>query len=250
MEHFPQGLLYRSADLSGLTEQGLPQLARYVHTIIDVRSMPEVKRNGTIGPLEKTFSDAQLAEHGVVRHHVPIFKETDYSPDAIAHRHGLYKNGSDGFVEAYRGILEHCDPALNAVLTALIHKSIRQKDRRGVLVHCSAGKDRTGILCALVLLYAGVSAEAVASEYELTSLGLADKKRAILESLSRPGADLGSQAQVESMMGSPKIVMLKSIAVMKAEFSGVEAIVKRSGMSEADLLVFRAYTAEQPSVKL
>jgi protein tyrosine/serine phosphatase len=250
MQHFPQGLLYRSADLSGLTETGLKQLSRYVHTIIDVRSMPEVKRNGTIGPLDSPFSATQLASHGIERHHVPIFKETDYSPEAIAHRHGLYKNGAEGFVEAYRGILEHCGAALQAVLSALISKSIKQQNRRGVLVHCSAGKDRTGILCALVLLYAGVSAENVASEYELTTVGLAGKKRAILESLSRPGADLGSREQVESMMGSPKIVMLTSIAVMEAEFGGYEAIVMRSGVPASDLDIFRAYTAEQPSVKL
>jgi protein-tyrosine phosphatase len=39
----------------------------------------------------------------------------------------------------------------------------------GVLFHCAAGKDRTGIAAALVLLALGVSRDAVRADYLLTN---------------------------------------------------------------------------------
>ncbi|MDO5285502.1 MAG: tyrosine-protein phosphatase [Actinomycetia bacterium] len=35
----------------------------------------------------------------------------------------------------------------------------------GILVHCSAGRDRTGLVCALLLAIAGVTAELIAEDY-------------------------------------------------------------------------------------
>lgn len=41
-----------------------------------------------------------------------------------------------------------------------------------LLVHCTAGKDRTGVVCALILALAGVEDRLVAEEYALTAVGL------------------------------------------------------------------------------
>ncbi len=43
-----------------------------------------------------------------------------------------------------------------------------------ILVHCHAGKDRTGVVVALVLLLAGVGVEAIADDYALSGVQLAD----------------------------------------------------------------------------
>ena len=43
-----------------------------------------------------------------------------------------------------------------------------------ILVHCHAGKDRTGVVVALALLLAGVDAEAIADDYALSGVQLAD----------------------------------------------------------------------------
>ena len=42
-------------------------------------------------------------------------------------------------------------------------------NRHAVLIHCSAGKDRTGIACALILSALGVSDDAVIADYEMTN---------------------------------------------------------------------------------
>lgn len=45
--------------------------------------------------------------------------------------------------------------------------------RPGVLVHCSAGRDRTGLVSALLLANAGVAPEAVANDYAASVMAMA-----------------------------------------------------------------------------
>jgi protein-tyrosine phosphatase len=56
----------------------------------------------------------------------------------------------------------------------------------GVLYHCMGGRDRTGMITMLVLALAGVSAEDIAADYEL-SAGLCDDAEGVTEGLSRAG---------------------------------------------------------------
>ena len=45
---------------------------------------------------------------------------------------------------------------------------IADPDAAPVVVHCMAGKDRTGVVCALTLALLGVSDEDIAADYALT----------------------------------------------------------------------------------
>lgn len=129
--------------------------------------------------------------------HAPVFEERDFSPEAWARRYKDYASGdgTEGFVRAYGQVLEHAGPAFGRVFGFL-------RDRGGdgegggemCLVHCSAGKDRTGLLCALVLLLVGVADEDVAEEYALTEIGLGEWREEVLgrlveESKERLGGD-------------------------------------------------------------
>lgn len=50
-------------------------------------------------------------------------------------------------------------------------------------MHCTAGKDRTGLICAIVLSLCGVDDDTIAWEYGLTEDGLAPLKKGIMERL-------------------------------------------------------------------
>ena len=102
-------------------------------------------------------------------------------------------DGTEGFVRAYGEVLEHAGRAFGRVFAFL-----RDRDGDGegemCLVHCSAGKDRTGLLCALVLMLVGVADEDVAAEYALTEIGLREWREEVLgrlgeESKVRLGVD-------------------------------------------------------------
>jgi protein tyrosine/serine phosphatase len=54
--------------------------------------------------------------------------------------------------------------------TILLH--LANEPEKPLIVHCTAGKDRTGVICALVLSLCGVDDEVVAHEYSLTEAGL------------------------------------------------------------------------------
>lgn len=73
-----------------------------------------------------------------------------------------------GFTKAYSDILER--GAEDAYPKILRH--IANEPEKPLIIHCSAGKDRTGVICALLLSLCGVDDETVAKEYELTEKGL------------------------------------------------------------------------------
>jgi len=71
-----------------------------------------------------------------------------------------------------------------------------------ILVHCTAGKDRTGVLCALILSLCGVADELVAQEYSLTDVGLRDRMPEFAARLAEHPALGGDLARVQRMLAS------------------------------------------------
>ena len=105
-----------------------------------------------------------------------------------------------GFARAYREVLEHAGPSYRKIL---LH--IRDKPQRPFVVHCSAGKDRTGVIVALILSLLGVDDETVAVEYELTEIGLGTEKSRIIENLlARPALEQNREAALR-MVGSRRV---------------------------------------------
>ena len=70
-------------------------------------------------------------------------------------------------------------------------------------IHCTAGKDRTGVICALILSLCGVDDEIVAQEYALTDLGLSTKwKTSVIEHLMANPALKGNKEGAWNMIGA------------------------------------------------
>ena len=210
VSHFPQGIVYRSADLSQITEEGAVTLSTYIDVVIDVRSTSELKNGVRNIP-------------GVERVHAPIFSDTAYSPSEIAKRYAMY-GSQDGFILAYRGILDAMGPTLRVIFKRL------RKQR--ILIHCSAGKDRTGVLCALLLSVAGIEPKVIADEYALTTVGLAQHRENILKTTTNP-------EHARMMMSSEAIVMTRLLQVIDEEYGGVEALVRRH-VTEEDYSAVKA----------
>lgn len=188
---FPLGVVYRSADLSSLTPTGAQQLSKYVDTIFDLRSIPEIEVHGTAGPCDETID---LEKFGITRIHTPVFERIDYSPAALSKFFNSATTGSStttdsqpaqtdlekavhsnhaGMLKAYKSILHNLKPALSTLF-----KHLSTSRTKGILVHCAAGKDRTGVLIAILLLFSGLAPELVALEFELSTYGLQDSQTA------------------------------------------------------------------------
>jgi protein-tyrosine phosphatase len=64
---------------------------------------------------------------------------------------------------SYRSYVHHNTPRFRALFAHLL------EDRAPLVIHCTAGKDRTGFACALILHTLGVADDVIAEDYLLTN---------------------------------------------------------------------------------
>ena len=81
-----------------------------------------------------------------------------------------------------------------------------------MIVHCTAGKDRTGVICALVLSLCGVHDEVVAQEYSFTEVGLTREwKESVIEHLMDNPALKGNMEGAWNMISAKSILFLRRV---------------------------------------
>ncbi|KAF7594138.1 hypothetical protein BBP40_009987 [Aspergillus hancockii] len=86
--------------------------------------------------------------------------------------------GSDSaasFAKTYQNILNTHVPIFKRVF-----EHIRDRPRDPFLFHCSGGKDRTGVLAALIHRLAGTSDAAIVHDYMLTRVGIESARPALM----------------------------------------------------------------------
>lgn len=142
----PSGIFLRSASVDGVTDQGWQDLhARGVRTVVDLRQDAERARD--TGPRPQWLTTLHVDHDGLED---TVFW-ADYWDDG--------RVGTALYYEAHlKAMPERTVAALRAVATA---------PPGGVLFHCAAGRDRTGLIAALLLTVADVDEEAVVTDYLL-----------------------------------------------------------------------------------
>jgi protein tyrosine/serine phosphatase len=93
--------------------------------------------------------------------------------------------------------MESAPPSYRKIL---LH--VANEPTKPLIVHCTAGKDRTGVICALILSLCGVSDELVAYEYSLTEIGLLEFKDMLVEHLAASTALKGNRQGAENMISA------------------------------------------------
>ncbi|TPX09758.1 uncharacterized protein E0L32_009097 [Thyridium curvatum] len=194
---------------------------------------------------------------GAERVFVPVFLDEDYSPEAMAVRFKNFAHeGAEGFVRAYTRILDlgaqesHPHQPFRTILSHLAQPpspppppppttsssspSAATAAPPPILIHCTAGKDRTGVIIALLLSLAGVPDEAVAHEYSLTDAGLADRKEEFVAGLLRSAALQGDREGASRMVSSRRENMLATLALIREKYGSVEQYVERECGLSAD----------------
>jgi protein-tyrosine phosphatase len=97
-----------------------------------------------------------------------------------------------------------------------------------VVFHCMAGKDRTGIVAAVLLSILGVSDEDIAADYALTRHGSARWRAWRDRNLGRPEVEGGLDVPIEAM--------LQTIDEINARFGSMEQYAESTGFKGADAL--------------
>lgn len=139
---------------------------------------------------------------------------------------------------AYRTIMEQGAESYTTILKHLI-----AHPDSAILVHCTAGKDRTGVLCAALLSFAGVSDELVAEEYHLTEQGLGSWMEAIVAMIMK-NQDTSPEA-ARRMAGARKDSIVGAMKTFKDDYGGIEAYFKeKCGLSDQELSKLREILVE------
>jgi protein-tyrosine phosphatase len=164
---FPRRVVLRGETVVHLTPSGLESLrAAGVERVLDLRELSEAADDG-VGPL------ADLYQHGEIAHErVPLIGPDRWMLDPVGHVHD-----PESVARGYVHYLGHGSTQLTAALARFAWSD------SAMYVHCAVGKDRTGVVCALLLKLAGATDDTVIDDHLLT----ADAVRPVIAKLgSRP----------------------------------------------------------------
>jgi protein tyrosine/serine phosphatase len=102
-----------------------------------------------------------------------------------------------------------------------------------VLVHCAAGKDRTGLISALLLGLVDVPAETIAADYAMTAELLRPRERRWLEGL--PPEERTEREAMLARYAPTAEVMLEVLEGLGERHGGVEPYLRSTGLGQDDL---------------
>ncbi|KAL6243512.1 hypothetical protein RBB50_009505 [Rhinocladiella similis] len=165
------GLIYRSGSLAGLDDKGKSILTDVlgVQTVFDLRSAGE--RNAFPLPSIENVQILWLPSDSSSAANLEISDFANLEADT-----NPWEGGCRGWSKEYRQVLMLYKEPFQKVLGHLLHNPSVP-----ILFNCTAGRDRTGVLAALLLSLAGVPDEHVAFDYALSRVGVEPVKNFLAE---------------------------------------------------------------------
>jgi protein-tyrosine phosphatase len=174
------GRFFRSSELSNLDEAGRSAMARFgIGDVADLRSSREVERRGP-GQVPDGVAVHLLPFHELAADQVDAPHESAFDKMLTAK-----PDDEDVAVVAARFMTDEYErfPALPGAQTAVRQVISLLADRRPVIAHCFAGKDRTGFTVALVLETVGASHDAILADFLRSNAAVPQLRERILESI-------------------------------------------------------------------
>jgi protein-tyrosine phosphatase len=223
------GQVFRADSLADLSDADIAYLERLgLARVIDLR--------GELEALERPNRLAGRAGFDYVR--LPI-GEGDLSPAEWTRKFEAGELGeidASWLVRGYRRTLDERAARVGAVLRALA------ATKTPAVFHCTAGKDRTGVVSALLLLLLGVPREVVIGDYSLTALYTGNRIPAADQWFAERGIDPERAAHV---LSSRREAMEETLAHLDSSHGGEERFLRvEAGVSEAEIRALREWLVE------
>lgn len=210
------GVLYRSDGLHRATARDLDLLeAMGIATVVDLRTPFERTEDGS-------FDDVQTR---IDYHHVPLFDDlTSERPDT---------DSNDYLLNLYLHIVTKKGDRVAEALHVI------GASDQPLVFHCTAGKDRTGVISALVLAAVGVSDDIIAQDYALSHDAMA---ALIAWYRARRTNDGPAQVQATAAMnrlGAEAAWMHQTLGFIRAEYGSTAGYLRSIDIGEAELAALR-----------
>jgi protein tyrosine/serine phosphatase len=195
------GRLLRSESPHTLSDSGLRALLDLgIGAVVDLRTASE-----------REHRPSPLVEAGVYTSHAPIFTDDEDYPDHLTTA-----------AEVYCWWLRERRTGVAAAMTA-----IADAPSAPILVHCHAGKDRTGVIIALVLRLAGVSVDAIADDYAISGVQLAEMLARDRISARERGMD---EVRAERIFTVRREAMVHTMDCVDSEHRGAVSLLRAAGL--------------------
>lgn len=155
------GCIYRCANPCDITKEASLyfQDELNIKRVFDLRSSSESVENGII-----SIGVPNLVEN------ISFNSNASMSPDVMAEHYQGLLISSYSFPRAYMIVLRNSLGSIKKFFQYILDGNCDSKN--SLVFHCTAGKDRTGILGMLILSLLGVDDDTIAKDYELTTIGL------------------------------------------------------------------------------
>jgi protein-tyrosine phosphatase len=205
------GVLFRSGNLAHVDEAGRDELrALGLRRIIDLRDDAEVRWE----PSRTEGLDLETRRVPLFLGSVSSFFENDVSLEGM-----------------YSSLIEDCADQVVAVVRGIV-------ETQPVLVHCTVGKDRTGLTVALTLAAAGVDTDEIVSDYARTEALLpAERNAEVVRRLREVHPD--AVHAEELLTRSPAPVMRDVLARLDAVFGSPTDYLRANGLSDDEVAELR-----------
>jgi hypothetical protein len=213
------GMIYRSGALELMTDAD----AEYLQEEVGIACVLDLRHPDELSPVERPHALADRV------HALSIFREDSRQEDIIAELNGLYGMGPTP--RRYMHYLEVGGPKF-----AQAFERFADEGAYPLLVHCTAGKDRTGVVLALVMDVLGVSHADIASEYGLSDASI-DRLIAYLEASGRKLE--GSEAEIRARLSTPPERMAGFMELVTQRYGSGEAYLRQEGVGDATFAAVR-----------
>ena len=214
-----RGFLYRSNRLSQLNSDDIPRLNTLgIRTIFDLRARREREGDPTV------WTGDHLATYTFPPGHKRrlVDMALDYPPTP------------EGATRLMHDFYSELPRTMGHMVADIVHRIAA--DRVPCVVHCSAGKDRTGIVAALILGLLGVDRDTILDDYVLTaSLNATeeDMARSVVQSdVKREFQDRYSVDTIAVMRAARPEFLGASFAAIDRQYGSFDAYFSAIGVAE------------------
>lgn len=176
-----------------------------LRAVFDLRSTAELETDGL----------GSFAGGAVAHFHVPMMAVTLNPYDSKVDWRGI------DLEERYVAMLEEGRSAILAVLEAAA-----ESQPGAIVFHCSAGKDRTGVVAAILLGAVGAEEEAILADYAASATNIERVIKGYREEMLQAGLD---QAAIAYLISSPPERMRNMLAQLEARWGGIEGYLDAIG---------------------
>jgi protein-tyrosine phosphatase len=210
--------IIRADSVRQLSDQGWAALVDYgVKTIVDLRTDDELAADPP-------------AELPVEVRHIPFFETNTEDWKGVEARLEAAVRAAPDVATATRDVylifLEHFDSNVAAAIRA-----IANAPEGGVVVHCAGGKDRTGLLTALLLHVAGVDIDEIAADYALSEERLRPRHEQWF-------AEAETEEELERMkrMSQTPAASIKGVfEELERRYGSIGGYLRQAGLSDDEL---------------